>query len=41
LARRQAHDKLRLPATQEGIAIEALCDRLLNAQEVMAGLGSL
>ena len=41
LGRRQAHDKLRQQATQDGIAIEALCDRLLNAQEVMAGLGSL
>jgi response regulator NasT len=41
LGRRQAHDKLRQQATQEGVAIEALCDRLLNAQEVMAGLGSL
>jgi len=41
LGRRQAHDKLRQQASQEGIAVEALCDRLLNAQEVMAGLGSL
>jgi len=41
LGRRQAHDKLRQQATQEGVAVEALCERLLNAQEVMAGLGSL
>jgi len=41
LGRRQAHDKLRQQASQEGVAVEALCDRLLNAQEVMAGLGSL
>ena len=41
LGRRQAHDKLRQQASQEGVAIEALCERLLNAQEVMAGLGSL
>ena len=41
LGRRQAHDKLRQQAMQEGVAIESLCDRLLNAQEVMAGLGSL
>lgn len=41
LSRRQAHEKLRQQASQEGVAVEALCERLLNAQEVMAGLGSL
>jgi response regulator NasT len=41
LGRKQAHEKLRQQAAQEGVAVEALCERLLNAQEVMAGLGSL
>jgi len=41
LGRRQALDKLTLQAQQEGRSLEALCDRLLNAQEVLAGLGSL
>lgn len=41
LSRRQALDKLTLQAQQEGRSLEALCDRLLNAQEVLAGLGSL
>jgi response regulator NasT len=41
LGRRQAHEKLRQQAAQEGVGVEALCERLLNAQEVMAGLGSL
>lgn len=41
LGRRQALDKLLGQAQQEGKALEALCERLLNAQEVMAGLGSL
>ncbi len=41
LGRRQALDKLSQQAQQEGKPLEALCDRLLNAQEVMAGLGSL
>ncbi|MFT3856402.1 MAG: response regulator [Aquabacterium sp.] len=41
LSRRQALDKLRHQAAQEGHPIEALCERLLNAQEVLAGLGSL
>ena len=41
LGRRQALDKLSQQAQQEGKPLEALCERLLNAQEVMAGLGSL
>jgi DNA-binding response OmpR family regulator len=41
LSRKQALDKLRHQAGQEGHAVEALCERLLNAQEVLAGLGSL
>lgn len=41
LSRRQALDKLRHQASQEGHPLEALCERLLNAQEVLAGLGSL
>jgi DNA-binding response OmpR family regulator len=41
LGRRQALDKLQLQAKTEGQAINAICERLLNAQEVMAGLGSL
>lgn len=41
LSRRQALEKLRGQAQQEGHALEALCERLLNAQEVLAGLGSL
>lgn len=41
LGRRQALDKLSQQAQQEGKPLETLCERLLNAQEVMAGLGSL
>jgi DNA-binding response OmpR family regulator len=41
LARKQALEKLRQQAQQEGRPIEALCERLINAQEVLAGLGSL
>jgi AmiR/NasT family two-component response regulator len=41
LGRRQALDKLQQQAKAEGQAISAICERLLNAQEVMAGLGSL
>jgi DNA-binding response OmpR family regulator len=41
LSRRQALDKLRNQAQQEGREVDALCERLLNAQEVLAGLGSL
>ncbi len=41
LGRRHALEKLTHQASQEGQAIEAICERLINAQEVMAGLGSL
>lgn len=41
LSRKQALDKLRTQAQQEGRELEALCERLIGAQEVLAGLGSL
>ncbi len=41
LGRRQALDKLTQQARQEGVAVEVVSERLINAQEVMAGLGSL
>ena len=41
LTRRQAFDKLSQQASQEGLSVTAVCERLINAQEVMAGLGSL
>jgi DNA-binding response OmpR family regulator len=41
LGRKQALDKLRQQARSEGQSVEALSERLLNAQEVLAGLGSL
>ncbi|WP_294636843.1 response regulator [uncultured Aquabacterium sp.] len=41
LSRRQALDKLSHQARAEGLPLEAVCERLLNAQEVLAGLGSL
>ena len=41
LTRVKALDKLRNQAQQEDCALEALCERLLTAQEIMAGLGSL
>jgi two-component system, response regulator PdtaR len=41
LNRRQAHDKLLAQARQEGGSLQAICERLLNAQEVLANLGSL
>jgi len=41
LGRAQALDKLRKQAQQEGRAIEAWCERLLDAQEVLSGLGPL
>lgn len=41
LNRQQAFDKLRQQARQEGATVDTLAERLLNAQEVMAGLGSL
>ncbi|HYR24505.1 MAG TPA: response regulator [Aquabacterium sp.] len=40
LARQQALDKLRQQAHQEGCTLDALCERLLQAQEVLAGLGA-
>ncbi len=41
LTRQAALDKLTQQATQEGRTLDALCDRLLGAQEVLAGLGSI
>ncbi len=41
LTRRQALDKLSLQARQENLTVAAVCERLINAQEVLAGLGSL
>jgi response regulator NasT len=41
LARREALARLNQQAQQEGRTLEAQCERLLNAQEVLAGLGSL
>jgi DNA-binding response OmpR family regulator len=41
LSRRQALERLQHQAQQEGHGIEALCERLINAQEVLAGLGSI
>jgi response regulator NasT len=41
LGRKQALDKLQQQARAEGRSVEALAERLLNAQEVLAGLGSL
>ncbi|MDE2593202.1 MAG: response regulator [Burkholderiales bacterium] len=41
LTRQAALDKLRHQAQQENRSVEALCDRLLGAQEVLAGLGSI
>nr|AAQ18200.1 probable response regulator [uncultured bacterium] len=41
LGRTQALDRLRKQAQQEGRSIEAWCERLLDAQEVLSGLGPL
>jgi two-component system, response regulator PdtaR len=41
LGRAQALDRLRKQAQQEGRPIEAWCERLLDAQEVLSGLGPL
>lgn len=41
LSRIQALDKLRKQAQQEGRPLEAWCQRLLDAQEVLSGLGPL
>ncbi|MEK6667387.1 response regulator [uncultured Aquabacterium sp.] len=41
LTRRQALDKLSQQASQESLSVAAVCERLINAQEVLAGLGSL
>lgn len=41
LTRQAALDKLQNQARQENRSLEALCDRLLGAQEVLAGLGSI
>lgn len=41
LTRHAALDKLRHQATQENRTVEALCERILGAQEVLAGLGSI
>ncbi|MDO9005851.1 MAG: response regulator [Aquabacterium sp.] len=41
LGRGQALDRLRKQAQQEGRSIDAWCERLLDAQEVLSGLGPL
>lgn len=41
LGRMPALDRLRQQAQQDGQSIEAWCERLLDAQEVMSGLGPL
>lgn len=41
LTRRQALDKLSAQSRQEGLGLPALCERLIHAQEVLAGLGSI
>lgn len=41
LTRQAALDKLHHQATQENRTVEALCERILGAQEVLAGLGSI
>jgi DNA-binding response OmpR family regulator len=41
LGRAQAFERLRKQAQQEGRAVEAWCQRLLDAQEVLSGLGPL
>ena len=41
LTRRQAHERLQQQAKQEGCSAAALGERLINAQEVLAGLGSI
>ena len=41
LTRKQAMDRLQAQAKQEGSTVLALGERLINAQEVLAGLGSI
>ncbi|WP_290661340.1 response regulator [Aquabacterium sp.] len=41
MARGQALDRLRKQAQQEGRSLEAWCERLLDAQDVLSGLGPL
>lgn len=41
LTRRQALERLQQQARQEGCTVAALGERLINAQEVLAGLGSI
>jgi AmiR/NasT family two-component response regulator len=41
LGRQAALARLRQQANSEGCSVEAISERLLNAQEVLAGLGSL
>jgi response regulator NasT len=41
LTRRQAFERLQAQAKQEGSTVMALSERLINAQEVLAGLGSI
>lgn len=41
LTRRQALERLQQQARQEGSTVSALGERLINAQEVLAGLGSI
>ncbi len=41
LTRRQAFDKLSQQAANDNVPMASVCERLINAQEVLAGLGSL
>ena len=41
LNRKNALDKLQQQARAENVGLAAICERLLHAQEVMAGLGSI
>lgn len=41
MTRRQALERLQHQANQEGLSVAAVCERLINAQEVLAGLGSI
>lgn len=41
VARQQALERLQQQAQQEGRSLQALCERLIAAQEVLAGLGAI
>jgi len=41
LSRKDALARLRQQADQAGTSLEAVCERILTAQEVLSGLGSL